>query len=79
MPQKPLASLFENERRKASAFLTPPDVQLNHILAVVDAPAERMATTLTVSKRAGLSVWEGKQAGISVQFVGNSPLVRGRS
>jgi hypothetical protein len=31
-------------------------------LAVVDAPAERMATTLTVSKRAGLSVWEGKHS-----------------
>jgi hypothetical protein len=38
MPQKSLASLFENERHKASAFRAHPGVQLNHILAVVDAP-----------------------------------------
>jgi hypothetical protein len=37
MPQKSLASLFENERRKASAFRAQPGVQLNHIVAVVDA------------------------------------------
>jgi hypothetical protein len=38
MPQNSLASLFENERHKASAFRTPPGVQLNQILAAVDAP-----------------------------------------
>jgi hypothetical protein len=38
MPQKPLASLFENERRKASAFRVRQSVQRNHTLAAVDAP-----------------------------------------
>jgi hypothetical protein len=38
MPQKSLASFFVNERGKASAFWASPNVQLNHILAVVDAP-----------------------------------------
>jgi len=38
MPQKSLASLFENERHKASVFRVPPGVQLNHILSVVNAP-----------------------------------------
>jgi len=37
MPQKSLAS-FVNERSKTSAFWAPPNVQLNHILAVFDAP-----------------------------------------
>jgi len=37
MPQKSLASFFVNERGKASAFWAPPGVQLNHILAVIDA------------------------------------------
>jgi len=37
MPQKSLANFFVNERGKASAFWAPPGVQLNHILAVIDA------------------------------------------
>jgi hypothetical protein len=41
MPQKSLTSLFENERRKVSAFGTPPSMKLDRILAVVNAPLKR--------------------------------------
>jgi hypothetical protein len=41
MPQKSFASFFVNERGKASAFWAPPGVQLNHVLAVIDASLKR--------------------------------------
>jgi hypothetical protein len=66
MPQKSLASFFVNECGKAVAFWTPPGVQLKSHIGRGRCSAETMAdfsifieqTTLTVSKRAGLSVWE---------------------
>jgi hypothetical protein len=41
MPQKSLASFFINERGKTSVFPAPPGVQLNHILAMIDASLKR--------------------------------------
>ncbi len=37
MPQEPCGGLLVNERGNASDFWAPPAVQLNHILAVIDA------------------------------------------
>jgi hypothetical protein len=41
MPQESFGVLLVNERGKAIDFWAPPDVQLDHILAVVDAPLKR--------------------------------------
>jgi hypothetical protein len=41
MPQEPFVGLLVNERGKAGAFWTPPGVQLNHVLVVVDTPLKR--------------------------------------
>ena len=45
MPQEPFGGLLVNERGKAVAFWTPPGVQLNHILAVVDTKLKRWAVS----------------------------------
>jgi hypothetical protein len=41
MPQESFGVLLVNERGKAIDFWAPPDMQLDHILAVVDAPLKR--------------------------------------
>jgi len=41
MPQESFGGLLVNERGKASDFWARPGMQLNHILAVVDAPLKR--------------------------------------
>ena len=41
MPQKSPASFFVNERGKASAFWAPPGMQLNHMMAVINAFLKR--------------------------------------
>jgi hypothetical protein len=41
MPQNQFGDLLENERGKASVFWARPGMQLNHILAMVDAPLKR--------------------------------------
>jgi hypothetical protein len=40
MPQKSLANFFVGERGKAIAFWAPPGVQLNHLVAVINASLE---------------------------------------
>ena len=40
MPQEPLWVPLVDERRKRAGFCTSPDVQLNHILTVINASPE---------------------------------------
>ncbi len=45
MPQEPFCGLLVNERGKASAFRPSPGMQLDYMMAVIDAFFEKMASS----------------------------------